>query len=65
MKPTWDWAMLVVGTGLGVVALTADLIGIGAHQGFGWKQWVGTGAALLLVALGAARIVRREGSHRP
>jgi len=52
--------MLVIGTAIGVLALTADLIGIGAFPGFGWKQWLGVAAAALLVAVGAVRIVRRE-----
>ena len=33
-----DWALLVTGTLLGVVSLTADLLGLGALPGFGWKQ---------------------------
>jgi hypothetical protein len=41
-----DWALLVTGTLLGVVSLTADLLGIGAFAGFGWKQTIGTAAAL-------------------
>ena len=41
-----DWALLVTGTLLGVVSLTADLVGLGAFPGFGWKQVVGTTAAL-------------------
>lgn len=52
--------MLVIGTALGVVSLTADLIGIGGFPGFGWKQWAGTLVAALLVTVGAVRIVRRE-----
>jgi uncharacterized membrane protein len=55
-----DWAMLVVGTAVGVLALTADLVGLGAFPGFGWKQWVGVAAAAVLIGVGAIRIVRRE-----
>lgn len=55
--------MLVIGTGLGVLSLTADLIGVGGFPGFGWKQWVGTVVAALLVAVGTVRIVRRERSE--
>ena len=45
-----DWVRLVTGTLVGIVFLTADLVGIGAAPGFGWKQIVGTLAALVLVA---------------
>lgn len=62
--PALDWVMLVVGTGLGVVSLTADVLGLGAFPGFGWKQAVGTAVGLLLVALGAVRIVRRDIARR-
>ena len=58
--PVLDWVVLVVGTALGVLSLTADLIGAGAFPGFGWKQALGTSVAILLVAVGAVRILRRE-----
>ena len=45
-----DWVLLVTGTLLGIVSLSADLLQIGAFSGFGWKQLVGTAAALALVA---------------
>jgi hypothetical protein len=53
-----DWVLLVTGTLLGMVSLTADLVGIGAFPGFGWKQIVGTLAALMIVAPAAWRIYR-------
>jgi hypothetical protein len=56
--------MLVVGTGLGIVSLTADLVGLGAFPGFGWKQALGTAVALVLVVVSATRIVRRERRSR-
>lgn len=62
--PALDWVMLVVGTGLGVLSLTADVIGVGAYLGFGWKQVVGTAVALVLVGLSAVRIVRRDRGWR-
>ncbi|HEV8307297.1 MAG TPA: hypothetical protein VGW35_06475 [Methylomirabilota bacterium] len=62
--PAWDWVALVVGTGLGVVSLTADLIGIGGYPGFGWKQALGTVVAVTLVAGGALRIIRRDRKRR-
>jgi hypothetical protein len=51
-----DWLILVTGTLLGVLSLTADLLGIGAFPGFGWKQVVGTIAALVLVVPSGWRI---------
>jgi hypothetical protein len=53
-----DWVLLIAGTLLGIVSLTADLLGIGAFPGFGWKQAVGTVVALVLVAPTAWRIFR-------
>jgi hypothetical protein len=42
-----DWLLLVTGTPPGMWSLlTADLVGLGAFPGFGWKQVVGTTAAL-------------------
>jgi uncharacterized membrane protein len=60
-----DWVLLVTGTLVGIVFLTADLIGIGAAPGFGWKQVVGTLAALALVAPTAWRIFRGTGRNQP
>ena len=51
-----DWIVLVAGTLLGVVSLTADLLGLGAFPGFGWKQVIGTAAALGLVIPAGWRI---------
>lgn len=55
-----DWIGLALGTGLGIVSLTADLIGLGGSPGFGWKQAVGIAVALLVVVASANRIVRRD-----
>jgi len=52
--------MLVAGTGLGLLSITADLVGIGSYPGFGWKQVLGTLAGIGLVAVAAVRILRRE-----
>lgn len=60
-----DWLFLVVGTGLGIVGLTADLIGIGGYPGFGWKQGLLTAVGLVLVASAAVWIVRRDRSQGP
>jgi hypothetical protein len=50
------WLVLVFGTLLGVVSLTADLVGVGAFKGFGWKQTLGTAVALCLVIAAGWRI---------
>jgi hypothetical protein len=55
-----DWLMLIVGTALGVIALTADLIGIGGYPGFGWKQAALAVVAVLIVTFSAIRIVSRD-----
>jgi hypothetical protein len=39
-----------------VLSLTADLVGVGAFPGFGWKQAVGTAVALSLVIRSGWRI---------
>jgi hypothetical protein len=59
-----DWVVLVLGTALGILSLTADLVGVGGFPGFGWKQAVGTAIALVLVLGSAVRIVRRERAQR-
>jgi hypothetical protein len=58
--PALDWTLLVLGTVLGIVSLTADLIGLGGFPGFGWKQALGLAAALIMVGSSSLRIVRRE-----
>ena len=59
-----DWALLVTGTLLGVVSLTADLVGLGAFPGFGWKQVVGTTAALGIVIRTGWRIYQASRQDR-
>jgi hypothetical protein len=59
-----NWALLVAGTLLGVLSLTADLLGIGGFPGFGWKQAVGTATALTLVVYSGWRIFRRSRRDR-
>jgi hypothetical protein len=48
-----------------VVSLTADLLGVGAFPGFGWKQVVGTAAALGLVGRSGWRIFQASRRDRP
>jgi hypothetical protein len=52
--------MLVIGTAIGILAVTADLIGVGGYPGFGWKQALAAGVAVFLVVSSAVRIVRRD-----
>jgi len=59
-----DWILLVAGTLLGVVSLTADLLGLGAFPGFGWKQVIGTAAALGLVIPAGWRIYQNSQRNR-
>jgi len=58
------WVALVVGTLLGVVSLTADLIGLGAFKGFGWKQTLGTVVALGMVIVSGWTIFLRSRRDR-
>jgi hypothetical protein len=60
-----DWALLVSGTLLGVLSLTADLLGIGAFPGFGWKQVLGTAVALAVVLYSSWRIFQGSQRDRP
>jgi uncharacterized membrane protein len=62
--PGRDWILLVTGTLLGIVSLTADIVGIGAFPGFGWKQALGTVVALVLVGASAWRIYQRSQRSR-
>jgi hypothetical protein len=58
--PAVDWVLLVLGTALGILSLTADLVGLGGYQGFGWRQALGTVVALIVVGVAATRIFRRD-----
>jgi len=60
-----EWIVLVAGTQLGVLSLSADLLGVGAFPGFGWKQILGTATALIVVLSAGWRIYRRSRGDRP
>jgi len=62
--PVLDWVILVIGTVLGFLSLTADMIGLGGFPGFGWKQVGGTAVALALLGVATTRIVRRGAGRR-
>ena len=47
--------VLVVGVLLALVALLADILGVGSEPGFGWKQSAGLAVGLVLAAIGLWR----------
>lgn len=51
-KKTIGTGLTVAGTVLLLVSVTADMTGLGAYPGFGWKQWIGAAIGLLDVAGG-------------
>jgi hypothetical protein len=63
--PGRDWVLLVTGTLLGIVSLTADLISLGGFPGFGRKQILGTVVAVVLVGLSGWRIYYGPRRNRP
>src|SRR5688500_9557370 len=46
---------MLVWTGalIGVVSVSADFLGLRAHEGFGWRQFAGAEAGVLCMVLGA------------
>ena len=55
--------ILVVGVLLALVPLFADVLGVGADPGFGWKQAAGlvVGVALVVAGLWRVRSLSRRG----
>ncbi len=53
-KRTASIVLLIVGSGLLVMSLSADVIGIGDDPGFGHQQIMGTVAAVVITAVGLA-----------
>ncbi len=51
-KRTASIILLIVGIGLLVLSLSADVIGIGADPGFGHQQLMGTVAGVVVTAVG-------------
>ncbi len=45
-------ALIVLGVLALIISLTADLLGLGASAGIGWKQLVGAAAGILLFSAG-------------
>ena len=56
----WGWPLLVVGTLVGAISLLADVVKLGGFEGFGWKQALGTAVGVVLVLLGAYKVLGRE-----
>lgn len=54
--------LLLVGVGLLLASLLADVIGIGDHAGFGKQQIVGTVVGVLLTVLGVYFVKRKTDS---
>ncbi len=53
-KRTAGIILLIVGGGLLVISLSADVIGIGDDAGFGRQQTMGTVAGVVVMAVGLA-----------
>ena len=54
-----DVVVLVLGVGLLLVSLLADVIGVGDDAGFGSQQTMGTAAGVVVIAIGAYLIKKR------
>ena len=53
--------VLVLGVGLLLVSLLADVVGIGDDAGFGPRQTMGTVAGVVVIAIGAYLIKKNAG----
>ena len=54
--------VLVIGVGLLLVSLLADVVGIGDDAGFGPQQTMGTVAGVVVIAIGAYLMNKNKGS---
>ncbi len=54
------YALLAVGIVVILFSALADVIGIGAQAGFGWKQMIGVAIGLILAALGGWFTIRKS-----
>ncbi len=57
--------VLVLGIGLLIVSLSADVIGIGDDPGFGPKQTMGTVVGALVTVVGLYLTFKRSHARRP
>jgi len=44
--------LILIGCVLVALSLLADVLGVGAHAGIGWKQIVGTAIGVVVVVIG-------------
>jgi hypothetical protein len=49
---TRSLALIIIGMVLVLLSLVADMLGVGAHAGFGWKQITGTVVGVVLSVVG-------------
>ena len=54
--------VLVLGVGLLLVSLLADVVGIGDNLGFGRQQTMGTVAGVVVIAIGAYLMKKNAGN---
>ena len=54
--------VLVLGVGLLLVSLLADVVGIGDNTGFGSQQTMGTVAGVVIIAIGAYLMKKNAGN---
>ncbi len=52
--------LVLIGAGLLLVSLLADMIGVGDDPGFGYQQKIGTAAGLLILAAGVYFSAKKE-----
>ena len=57
-KRTRGLVLIAAGAVLGLVALAADGLGLGAHPGIGWKQILGALAGAAAAVVGALELRR-------
>jgi hypothetical protein len=49
---TRSLVLIIIGMILVLLSLVADMLGVGAHAGFGWKQMTGTIVGVVLAVVG-------------
>jgi hypothetical protein len=62
-QKTFGLALIVLGVVLLIISLAADLLGLGAKSGIGWKQLTGAAVGILVFLMGAW--LRRRKAHLP
>jgi len=62
-QKTLGLALIVLGMVLLIISLAADLLGLGAKAGIGWKQLIGVAVGILVFLAGAW--LRHRKAHLP